>query len=335
MSRKRPAVFRRVAHLNQKWFFLLVFILLAGCQGSPVATSTPGSGSIWLPPDNPAYITFPLLETTQVYTFNADPDGTASLTLEILTASLAYTAEVRDSRGAVVATLKGNDVLRTVFTFAPDDGLYEVILKAENPAAQGMVALAFASSANALASSYTQTAAKQVVTEESPPVCQVSGVTGQNVNIHSGPAETYPASVALPPGMFLVTDTVTADGWYRVWFNGDQVGWIAGQYIQLTGTCAGLAVQQPQAAPVSVPAAAPCQATNNVGAGVNVRIGPGMTYTVIGGLYPGTVVNVVGRADNAWYQVSSGGRIGWVAASGVMLSGICEAVALVWQVAAS
>jgi uncharacterized protein YraI len=58
-----------------------------------------------------------------------------------------------------------------------------------------------------------------------------------------------------------------------------------------------------------------------------------MVYPVIAGLYPGTVVDVAGHADNEWYQVSSGGRTGWVAASGVALSGVCDGVPLVWQMA--
>ncbi|MCB9453418.1 MAG: SH3 domain-containing protein [Anaerolineaceae bacterium] len=290
-----------------------------------------------MPPDNPAYVVFPLPESTQVYTFNADPNTPATLTLSTYAAIFAYTAEIRDSQGAVVATLNGSDLQGATFTIAPDSGLYEVVLTSENPAAQGAVVLSLTHAAQSAA--YTQTAAQQVVVAESPVACSVSSATGENVLVYSGPADSYTAMVTLPPNMSLVTDTVTADGWYRVWFNGDQTGWISGQYIQLSGDCTGLYMPQPQSQPTAVvvnkTVVNTCRAANSVGAGVNVRTGPGMEYAVIAGLYPGTTVNVDGRSDNGWYQVNSGGRTGWVAASGVTLSGACDSVSLVWQVAAS
>ncbi|MBZ0275219.1 MAG: SH3 domain-containing protein [Anaerolineae bacterium] len=311
-------------------------IMLAGCQ-SPRSSAV--SGSIALPPDNnPSYVMFPLPDTGQVYTFNADPSGTTVLTLDTLTPPLIYTAEVHDSQGVVLAALNGSDLERITLTLAPGTGLYEVVLKADNPAAQGMLTLSLARASQVSSPvTTTQAAAKQVA--DQPVVCSLSTVTAGNVTIYTGPSTTYTPLAALPPDMYLVTDTVTADGWYRVRFNTDQTGWVDGLYIQLTGSCEGLVMPSPavtvSATTIPQSATSSCQAMNSVGAAVNVRTGPGMDYQVIAGLHPGTVVAVIGRSDNGWYQLSSGGNTGWVAASGIALSGGCDTVTLVWQMAAS
>ena len=46
--------------------------------------------------------------------------------------------------------------------------------------------------------------------------------------------------------------------------------------------------------------------------GVNVRSGPGTGYDVLGGLYPGYVVQVRGSARNGWTPVTFNGREAWV-----------------------
>lgn len=56
---------------------------------------------------------------------------------------------------------------------------------------------------------------------------------------------------------------------------------------------------------------------------VNVRSGPGTTYSVIGKLYSGDTATATGRSDtsNAWFRISYNGSEGWVAASVVTLQG--------------
>lgn len=56
---------------------------------------------------------------------------------------------------------------------------------------------------------------------------------------------------------------------------------------------------------------------------VNVRSGPGTTYSVIGKLYSGDTATATGRSDtsNAWLRISYNGSEGWVAASVVTLQG--------------
>lgn len=46
--------------------------------------------------------------------------------------------------------------------------------------------------------------------------------------------------------------------------------------------------------------------------GVNVRSGPGTGYDLLGGLYPGYVVEVRGSARNGWTPVTFNGREAWV-----------------------
>ena len=57
------------------------------------------------------------------------------------------------------------------------------------------------------------------------------------------------------------------------------------------------------------------------GNGVNVRSGPGMTYSITGSLKRGTVVEVLNRSNDSWYQVSWDSGSGYVSSAYLLLSG--------------
>ncbi len=90
-------------------------------------------------------------------------------------------------------------------------------------------------------------------------------------------------------------------------------------------TAAGAAPGQPTAPPVVVTEEAVpsvCSATS--GTNVNVRNGPSTDYAIIGALFPGASLPVIGRNnDSTWFVVDYNGRQGWVASSVVTLVGPC------------
>jgi len=64
--------------------------------------------------------------------------------------------------------------------------------------------------------------------------------------------------------------------------------------------------------------------------GLNVRTGPGVAYSIIGGLSQGDVVEVVGKnAAGTWLQIAYSGQEAWISAAYVDLSGSLEAVPVV------
>lgn len=80
--------------------------------------------------------------------------------------------------------------------------------------------------------------------------------------------------------------------------------------------------------PVIDPNDPTCRALTNTG--LNIRLGPGTNYDKITVLAAGTVVPIIGRvSDNSWWQIRSGGTIGWVSAGFTSVYGICTAVPVV------
>jgi uncharacterized protein YraI len=89
---------------------------------------------------------------------------------------------------------------------------------------------------------------------------------------------------------------------------------------QVTATIA----QQPNV-PVIDPNDPTCRALTNLG--LNMRSGPGTSYTVITTLAGGTVVPIVGRTgDNSWWQVRYGNIVGWVSSAYTAEYGTCTFV---------
>jgi hypothetical protein len=66
-----------------------------------------------------------------------------------------------------------------------------------------------------------------------------------------------------------------------------------------------------------------CTASSNTGGNVNIRTGPGTTYTVSASLAYGLSVSVVGQSRNGWYQVAFNSQTGWVSGSVISLTGSC------------
>ncbi len=116
-------------------------------------------------------------------------------------------------------------------------------------------------------------------------------VTASVLNVRSEPSTAGERLGTLKKGDE-VEILETLDGWYLV-TAGDLTGYVSAEYISLDGTV-------PEEGVVLY-------------SGLNVRTGPGTSYSRIGTLKMGSTVTVLGKSGD-WYQVSSGSLTGYASA---------------------
>ena len=116
-------------------------------------------------------------------------------------------------------------------------------------------------------------------------------VTASVLNVRSEPSTAVERLGTLKKGDE-VEILETLDGWYLV-TAGDLTGYVSAEYISLDGTV-------PEEGVVLY-------------SGLNVRTGPGTSYSRIGTLKMGSTVTVLGKSGD-WYQVSSGSLTGYASA---------------------
>ena len=116
-------------------------------------------------------------------------------------------------------------------------------------------------------------------------------VTASVLNVRSEPSTAGERLGTLKKGSE-VEILETLDGWYLV-TAGDLTGYVSAEYISLDGTV-------PEEGVVLY-------------SGLNVRTGPGTSYSRIGTLKMGSTVTVLGKSGD-WYQVSSGSLTGYASA---------------------
>jgi hypothetical protein len=79
--------------------------------------------------------------------------------------------------------------------------------------------------------------------------------------------------------------------------------------------------------PVVIPPGGPCSVATARNQSVNVRSGPGLTFSILGQLAPSGLGFVIQRMpDASWYQVNVNGVIGWVSATVIITGGQCGVV---------
>lgn len=116
-------------------------------------------------------------------------------------------------------------------------------------------------------------------------------VTADTLNVRSGPGTGYDRVGTLKKGD-QVTILEETEGWYKI-SSGDLTGYVSADYISLDGTV-------PQEGLVMTGT-------------LNVRSGPGTSYSRIGTLRMGATVTILDTADG-WYKVSAGSVTGYVSA---------------------
>jgi len=141
--------------------------------------------------------------------------------------------------------------------------------------------------------------------------------TTTGVNMRTGPGTFYGVVTVLPVNS---TGTVVAGPsagsgyvWYRVNMPGYGIGWVASNYLAVTGGPVATATRT-----ATVPSGFPTGSTVQTTAGLNMRSGPGTSAGVIAVLPSGTACTVLSGPTIAngysWYRVDCGGYgIGYVA----------------------
>lgn len=130
-----------LAHIILLIVTLVVGLVAAGCQAG-----REDSVNLLLQPDSPTMVSFPLMAAAQIYAFTADAQLPMQISLVPITRNLAYTAELRDERGGVMATVASSAIQDAVLTVDPGSQRYTVVIKSENTTLQGMLSVQVARS---------------------------------------------------------------------------------------------------------------------------------------------------------------------------------------------
>jgi hypothetical protein len=230
----------------------LLVLVSMGCQTSPTAAKV----SIWLQPDAPALIDFPLAADLQVYGFQTTPNILSYMSLSSLSPDLTYTADVIDGQGSVVATLT-NRIAAAVLTLDSTSAFYQVALRAGDKKQVGRLSLQLTHDNRITTTRQTASAAAVIptltfdqplnqpvvltrnTTTVADTLCRAASASGLNINIRSGPGLDYPVIDTLAVTERIVVSGRTASGWYRVDVN-EQPGWISSTVVTVAGNCASL-----------------------------------------------------------------------------------------------
>lgn len=141
-----------------------------------------------------------------------------------------------------------------------------------------------------------------------------SVVATTTVNLRSGPGTNYaiigylPAgATATATGSAVAGQSSTGTTWTPVTYQG-RSGYVATSYLRTVGTS-------------EVSSSGGAVGTAVVNSDVNVRSGPGTSYTIVGGLSAGAEVETTGVTSGGWTQILYGGTTRWVFGSFLGTSG--------------
>ena len=151
-----------------------------------------------------------------------------------------------------------------------------------------------------------------------PGTATVTAVT--YVNVRSGPSLNYPIYFVAQPGATGQAVGISSDGqWYAVNLGNSTVGWVAAAYVVPQNTGGLPVIPAPPLPPDVKPPQPPTgSATAVTTEPVNVRSGPGQSFSSYGKIARGTIVQVVNYdAATGWYAIViptsvAPDGIGWV-----------------------
>ncbi len=152
------------------------------------------------------------------------------------------------------------------------------------------------------------------------PAAGTGTVVSALLNVRTGPGTQYPVLHVLARNQTVnLAGYRSADGnWVRINWNGSGA-WVSGRpaYLSTTMNIANMPVWQGTVPNTGGPTTTGPTATVTNVYYLNLRTGPGATYTVIKAVPSGTVVTLLGRSrDLAWANVKLlDGSVGWMSAS--------------------
>ncbi len=238
----------KFGHISTVVIVMLVVLVAAGCQGGRA-----DSVNLLLQPDSPTMVSFPLMAASQIYDFTADAQLPIQVSLVPMTRDLAYTAELRDEQGSVMATVSSSAIQNAVLTVEPGSQRYQVAIKSDNTNLQGILSMQVARTnltINNTIPDAIKTAVQSPIVVPYQPValassnadvpCSASSSTGVSVNLRNGPGMNFSVIGALVYGTALSVTGKSNNGWYQVIDNG-QLVWVSESVSALAGNCKNLA----------------------------------------------------------------------------------------------
>ncbi len=214
----------------RRWIALVIVpSLVALSVVAYLATMRSGSiaaAAIWLAPNAALAVDIPTGASPRLYAFQTNPAADTFLRLSTDKADFAFTAEIRDSRGGLVASLDGNRLLDARLTIGPGQAVYQIAVGAATAHQPGSVTLALGSPAPAVPS-------------PPAPVCGLIAAGNLPAGILSVPQAQAALIGELPVTGLLMARGRLRGGWYAVDAAG-KVGWIAAPSVRLQGACAAL-----------------------------------------------------------------------------------------------
>jgi len=139
----------------------------------------------------------------------------------------------------------------------------------------------------------------------------IDGKTADRVHLRERPSAESKSLGLYFTGTVVLSEPVTGKEWVRVSV-GSEVGYMKSEYIYQGNNPSSITPQQPTGA-VSI---------TNVGSWVNMRADPRANASVVGRLYSGDVVIVLGETVTHWYYVKAGEQYSYIMSSYVQLGGV-------------
>jgi hypothetical protein len=237
----------KFAHIFTVMFVVVVMLLVASCQSGRA-----DSVNLLLQSDSPTMVSFPLMAASQVYDFSADVQSPMQISLVPITRDLAYTAELRDEQGHVMASVSSKAIQDAVLTIDPGTQHYQVAIKSDNTTLQGIISM----QVSRVGVTTSPAAIKAAVVVPTPTVvpyepialtipnasvpCSASSSSGVSVNLRNGPGTEFGIVGTLVYGTSLSVSGKSNNGWFQVVDNG-QLVWVSGSVTALGGNCDSLA----------------------------------------------------------------------------------------------
>lgn len=143
---------------------------------------------------------------------------------------------------------------------------------------------------------------------------RTGSVTSQTLNMRSAASTTASSIGTLSKGT-AVTVLSTTGAWMQVRLSNGTTGYVAAQYIAITGTTTNPPAATPTPAPTATPAPGGSTKTGTVTAStLNVRSQPSTSASKVAGLVNGNTVTILSTA-NGWHQIRmANGTTGYVSA---------------------
>lgn len=140
---------------------------------------------------------------------------------------------------------------------------------------------------------------------------------GSSLNVRRGPGSSY-GIIGTLRNNTKVTILKESNGWYEIKFNGGK-GYISSQYVSLLND-GGTEDPEPPISPEIPPSENKKMGKVEVSSSLNMRSGPGSSYSIIGVLRNNDSVEIIDEF-NGWYEVIFNGKKGYASKQYISIVG--------------